>query len=206
MAGLILEGVCTSGKSTILKHISNSERYIQMETKIQLNEFMTERIIEYPRPKMEERIKLLQNYVEIIDNLNSNFYNSRFKEVQQSEVKPYYLLERFHLTHSVEELNFLPFKHIDKKLNELNFKLVILTIDENIISKRLKDSFERRNDSWHRYIMSFGGIECASEKYKNMQEKLVEYSKLTALDVKVINTSKCNWQEYTDEILDFWMS
>ncbi|AFS77243.1 hypothetical protein Curi_c01630 [Gottschalkia acidurici 9a] len=206
MAGLILEGVCTSGKSTILKYISNNERYIRMETKIQLNEFMTERVIEYPRPKIEERIKLLQNYVEIIDNLNSNFYNSRFKRIQQSEVKPCYLLERFHLTHSVEELNFLPFKDIDKKLNELNFKLVILTIDENIISKRLEDSFKRRNNSWYRYIMSFEGIEYASEKYKNMQEKLVEHSKLSVLDTKIINTSKCNWQEYTNEILDFWMS
>ena len=124
MNGLILEGVCTTGKTTILNHISNDERYIRRQTKLQLNEFMTERIIEYPKPTLTERLKLLKNYVDIIENLNTNFYSSRFKDTEDETIKPIYLLERFHLTHAVEEQDFKPFEEIDKKLNELKFKLV----------------------------------------------------------------------------------
>jgi len=204
MSELIIEGICASGKTTIYKGLWEREAYAEKQSKIQLSEHLTERIIENLKPSVEERVNLLDGYVQIFEKIYSNFYNSRFKDTQSSSIKPSFLLERFHFTHAVEALSFQAFRDIDNRLKDIDFKLVILTMDREVIKDRIEDTFSRRPDTWRKYVMSFGGLEGATLKYLNMQQKLLEYAELTSLPVKIINTSKGNWQEYIDEIEGFW--
>ena len=188
MSKIIIEGVCATGKSLLFKELSRSEEYLEKQTKIQLSEYLTERIIENLNPTVEERVSLLEGYVDIFERIHNNFYNSRFKNTKSPRVKPAFLIERFHLTHAVEVSDFNPFKEIDERLNAMGFELIILTMKKDIFKERLEDTFSRRPKTWYNYIMSFGGLEGACKRYISMQEKLLEYASLTKLPTKIRDT------------------
>lgn len=204
MSGLIIEGVCSTGKSTIFNKLIQCESYKKKKSKIQLSEHLTERVIENISPTVEQRVMLLDRYVEMFKSIHTTFYNSRFKKTELNEIKPCYLVERFHLTHSVETATFEPFMDIDRKLSELDFKVVALIMDKEIIKDRIEDTLNRRGKLWYNYVMSFGGLDGASEKYYRMQNELLYYIEKTSLPVKIINTSNMEWDLYSDSIEKFW--
>lgn len=204
MSGLIIEGVCASGKSMIYKGLSNKQSYIEKQSKIQLSEYLTERIIENIKPSVQDRVNLLNGYVNIFSTIYSNFYNSRFKNTKSSRVKPCFLVERFHFTHAVETMNFEAFREIDIKLKEMDFKLLVLTMKEEAIKKRIEDTFPKRPQTWYNYVMSFGGIDGAVKRYSIMQKRLLEYTTLTSLPVKIIDTTGKEWRNYIDEAERYW--
>ena len=204
MSGLIIEGVCASGKTTILNKLIKRPSYVSKQNKIQLNEYLTERIIENLNPSPQQRVDLLKDYVDMISKAHNNFNRSRFKDVVNSYIKPCYILERFHFTHGVEVGDFYPFKKIDYDLNNLDFKVIILTMDEDIIKERINDTFQRRPKTWYNYVMSFGGLDGAANKYIMMQRKLLELSKESILPIHVIDTSKGLWEDYVNEAEEIW--
>lgn len=140
----------------------------------------------------------------MFDMIYSNFYNSRFKNTKFFKVKPCFLIERFHLTHAVEAKKFEPFKDIDTRLKNIDFKIVILKMNNNVIKERLEDTFPRRPKTWYNYVMSFGGIEGAVKRYSDMQDRLLQYASLTSLPVKIIDTTEKRWDNYVAEIEKFW--
>ncbi|MBS4536933.1 hypothetical protein GOQ27_00575 [Clostridium sp. D2Q-11] len=204
MSGLIIEGVCATGKSTIFNNLIDSNLYRLKKSKIQLNEHLTERIIENINPTLDQRINLLEKYVDMFEEVSSHFYNSRFRDTKSKEIIPCYLVERFHFTHAIEEKSFDSFKNIDDRLKKLNFKVIVLSMEKDCIKDRLEDTFKRRNKMWYNYVMSFGGIEGASKRYFNMQERLLEYIDKSSLPVKIVNTTDMKWDKYINEIEEFW--
>ena len=62
MAGIIIEGVCASGKSTIMKRIAKRDWYVEKQNKIQFGEYLTERIVENIGPSVDNRVELLEGY------------------------------------------------------------------------------------------------------------------------------------------------
>lgn len=200
MAGIIIEGVCASGKSTIMKRIAKRDWYVEKQNKIQFGEYLTERIVENIGPSVDNRVELLEGYVDILEKVYYNFYNSRFANTKSERVKPFFLIERFHMTHGLESKDFNPFKDIDNRLAAMDMKLVLLVMDDNVIEKRLLDTFPRRPKTWENYCLSFGGIKGAVERYRNMQEMLLSFAKLTKLDTIILNTSQEDWNVYVDII------
>lgn len=204
MSGLIIEGICATGKSMIVDNLINRDSYKSKKSKVQLSEHLTERVIENINPTLNQRLSLLEQYVNIFEEIQSTFYNSRFKDTKSRDIIPCYLAERFHFTHAIETNSFEDFRNIDSRLNNLKFKVVALIMDEDSIKDRLKDTFNRRNKMWYNYVMSFGGLEGASKKYSGMQKRLLEYTSKSSLPVKVINTTNMKWEKYLDDIEEFW--
>lgn len=203
MAGIIIEGVCASGKSTIMKRLTRRDWYVEKQNKIQFGEYLTERIVENIGPSVDNRVELLEEYVDMLEKVYFNFYNSRFANTKSERVKPFFLLERFHITHGVESKDFNPFIDIDNRLAAMDMKLILLVMDDNVIEKRLLDTFPRRPKTWEKYCLSFGGIEGATERYRNMQELLLSFTKVTKLDTIILNTSREEWDVYIDIIESF---
>ncbi|MSS43949.1 hypothetical protein FYJ27_09445 [Anaerosalibacter bizertensis] len=203
MSGVIIEGISASGKSIIFEKLTNRDWYREKQSKIQLSEYLTERIVENIEPTVDKRVELLEGYVDILEKVYFNFYNSRFKNTSLERVKPFFILERFHMTHSVEGSSFNAFKDIDNRLNNMNFKLILLMMDENVVKERLIDTFPRRPATWKNYCLSFGGIDGAVEKYVNMQRTLLNFSKETSLSKLIIDTTKMEWDRYIEEIESF---
>lgn len=203
MSGVIIEGISASGKSIIFEKLTNRDWYREKQSKIQLSEYLTERIVENIEPTVDKRVELLEGYVDILEKVYFNFYNSRFKNTSLERVKPFFILERFHMTHSVEGGSFNAFKDIDNRLNNMNFKLILLMMDENVVKERLIDTFPRRPATWKNYCLSFGGIDGAVEKYVNMQRTLLDFSKETSLSKLIIDTTKMEWDRYVEEIESF---
>lgn len=203
MSGVIIEGISASGKSIIFKKLTNRDWYKEKQSKIQLSEYLTERIVENIEPTVDKRVELLEGYVDILEKVYFNFYNSRFKNTSSERVNPFFILERFHMTHSVESSSFNAFKDIDNRLDNMNFKLILLIIDENAVKERLIDTFPRRPATWKNYCLSFGGINGAVEKYVNMQRKLLDFSKETILPKLIIDTTKMEWDRYIEKIESF---
>ncbi len=204
MSGLIIEGVCATGKTILFKGLTRSKAYMSRQSKIQLNEHLTERIVECIKPTVQQRVDLLSGYVDMFNMIHSNFYNSKFKDTLEIDKKPCYLVERFHLTHSVEAKSFEYFRSIDEKLTALDFKIVMLIMDKEVIKDRLEDTFHRRTTKWYNYVMSFGGLDGACDRYSKMQELLIQYSELTSLPVKIINTTDLEWERYIHTADEFW--
>lgn len=203
MSGLIIEGVCATGKSTILKALTNKDWYIEKQTKIQLSEYLTERIVENLKPTVDKRVELLQEYVDIFETVHNNFYNSRFKNTKSLRVSPFFIAERFHLTHAVEAKDFNLFRNIDVRLKNMDFKLVVLIMKEEVFRDRIEDTFPRRPETWKNYCLSFGGIGGACERYINMQRTLLEYAKQTSIPTKIIDTTAMEWEKYVQDIENF---
>ncbi len=200
MSGIIIEGVCATGKTTIIEKLTKRDWYIKKQTKVQLSEYLTERIIENIQPTVNRRAGLLEEYVNIFEKVYFNFYNSRFKDMEFEEIKPFFIAERFHLTHSIESASFRPFKDIDNRLKSMDMKLVILTMDKKLIKERILDTFIRRPETWKNYCLSFGTIEDICKRYWLMQEKLLKFTEESKLDKIIINTSKMEWDKYVLEI------
>jgi hypothetical protein len=104
----------------------------------------------------------------------------------------------------VESKSFEPFRDIDIRLKNMGFKLLVLKMEEKVIKDRITDTFSRRPKTWYNYVMSFGGIEKAAKRYALMQNRLLEYTKLTSLPVKVIDTTDMKWDRYVKEAEEFW--
>jgi len=204
MSGLIIEGICASGKSLIFKGLTNSPEYLKKQSKIQLSEYLTERIIENVKPPTHHRVNLLSGYVDLIENIHTNFYSSRFQNTQSSSVKPCYILERFHLTHAVEAMDFESFKAMDQRLRAMDFKLLVLKMEDGVIKERLEDTFSRRPNTWKSYVLSFGGLEGAFIKYQAMQNRLLDYASKSSLRVEIIDTTSQSWEHYIEQSKRIW--
>lgn len=204
MTGLIIEGVCATGKTIILNDLTQRQSYTEKKNKLQLSEHMTERVIENINPSTERRIELLTDYTNMFTKMHTTFYNSRFKNTEASDINPFYLVERFHLTHAVEIKDFESFRDIDNQLADIGFRVVILTMDKNVFKRRLENTFTLRDELWYNYIMSFGGIEKAAERYYAMQKLLLKYAKSTSLPTSIIDTTEMQWEIYADDIEKFW--
>lgn len=153
ISGLILEGICGTGKTTMLQALLRSERFVQrsFHSSIVLSEHQTQRVLE--RKEMEtglapeDNIGLLDEHVTYLESVRNRLDHMEWHQNNRTNMRVPYVLERFHFTHVCHypPMTWEHVQPIDRRLSELNCKLCLLTIPDGLFRERIISS---RDSKW----------------------------------------------------------
>jgi len=210
LSGLILEGVCGTGKTSILRAILHSKAYLQKPylTSLVLSEHQTQRVLESKERQgtltLADNLALLEQHVAYLEGLQKWLEEMEWCDQNIVAMRIPYLIERFHFTH-VGNYDFIHWEDVaplDRRLAKCNCRLCLFTIDEATLEQRV---IHDRNPGWREYIRQFGATNAEIVRhYSEQQEEMVRLCRQSALESRLIDTSHRSLQDTVDEVLDFW--
>ncbi len=210
ISGLIIEGVCGSGKTTILKKLTESPRFQNKsgQSTIVLSEHHTQRVLEKKERtaglRRADNLNLLDEHATYLENMNERLARMPWAENGRSNMRLAYIFERFHLTHvsHYEHMQWEDVQDIDNRLARLNCKAILLIVDRHELQQRVEIG---RDSGWREYLTRFGETDSEiTDHYLGQQcvlQKLCERSKL---EILMISTSEVDAETTTARILDHW--
>lgn len=210
VSGLILEGICGSGKTTIFRSLLQSERFVQRSflSAIVLSEHQTQRVLE--RKEREtglttvDNVGLLDQHVSYLEAVRNRLNQMEWCLNNRTNMRVPYVLERFHFTH-VYHYPHMTWEHvqpIDRRLAELNCKLCLLTVPEGLLRERIITS---RDSGWREYLSRYGETDEEILRYYATQQQLLRgLCEKSELDTLVLDTANMSTQDTVNQVLDFW--
>ena len=184
MKVIILEGIATSGKTTIKNLL---EEYFQSHNLSYL--------------VVEEDETLLP----FLHNTDENFAKQHLREVilkYFKQERDYLIFDRLYFTHihrtnsGIEE-----FKEIEDLIKEKNGKIIFLKIQEESIPKRIFDTMKLRGGNWKKYVESKGNKEDIINYYTTQQRKLLKHLEETEVDFEIFDSTKMDFNRINEKIL-----
>ncbi|OGY94165.1 MAG: hypothetical protein A2406_01655 [Candidatus Komeilibacteria bacterium RIFOXYC1_FULL_37_11] len=213
MKGIIIDGVVSSGKTSILKHLHRliSEQN-PTSTKFFISEHYTERMLEHLKDKGEldgSHIKAhVDQLIHTLASFQSMLDNSKFRDNPKG-ADLFVTLERFILTHlsSVDigdKYSLDEVKAHFEILNKLGVKQVALIIPESRLKENIMSTLQYRNDAWLDYLYSRGGEKEIIEYYINWQNNFLEYINKfkDIIDTLVIEVKDQDYLQYSNTIFN----
>ena len=210
MKGLIIEGVSSSGKTSILRYLHNTlTREKPANTKLFLSEHYSERMLEHVKEmgllSEDLVIKHCLNILEFLEMLEKMKYESKFA-CREGNVTVIATIERFLLTHIANMVEKTPdawgeywistIKEVYSRLNSLGFIQVILTLPKEELKTRLLNTLEHRNPAWNEHVLGFGRAEDIVERYWKWQCVVQKYGLITQMVIPqiVVDVSEQNYE------------
>ncbi len=209
VSGLIIEGICCTGKTTLVRALTRSTPFVQKSypSSIVLSEHHTQRVLERKEAieglTPADNLELLGFYVKFFEKMYERSSQMDWSARNRTNHRLPFLLERFHLTHVFHDgLAWEHVRSIDERLANINCKLCILEINEADMERRI---ILERDDGWRKYIHKFGhsNIEIV-DYYKRQQGLLLDLLQRTKLECLRINTSEISIEETVSQVLTFW--
>ena len=181
---IILEGIATSGKSTVIKHLS------QLLDKSHLTFIIVgEDITLMPILNNTEKAVSLDLLKRAINNA-----------IQ--EEKDLIIFDRLLFTHIFRtNSEYSEFKEIEEMIQN-SALLVFLKIDEDQIPARIKYAREHRDKAWDAYISTKGSDEEIYRYYINQQRGVENLLNKTSLKHKVYNTTNLQFKSIAQDLLE----
>jgi len=210
ISGLILEGICGTGKTTLFRSLLQSERFFQRSflSAIVLSEHQTQRVLERKERETgltpNDNIGLLDQHVSYLEAVQNRLNQMEWCRNNRTNMRVPYVLERFHFTH-VYHYSHMTWEHvepIDRRLARLNCKLCLLVIPDELLHERI---ISNRNLAWRDYLKRYGDTDQVILKYyatqQNMLRGLVARS---ALDTLIVDTGATAIDQSLSRVLNFW--
>lgn len=176
---ILFEGIASSGKTTL-------ERMLQerLDGSIIISEGQTL----MPLIENKEPEKAIEHLNGVLDGI-------------EKQTEKVFIVDRFHLTHAFRTgASLSSFSEIEQRIGEKYKSLVVLLkIDEEAISDRIKETVILRGSSWAKGKQ--GSHEEKDAYYKNQQSTLVELAKQSSLPVIVVNATDKDWPRCLADIL-----
>lgn len=178
---IIFEGIASSGKTTLERmlndHIKGSVLVTEGKTLI---------------PIFEEN-----------DSRIAAEHLSGVLEEMRDERAETVIIDRFHLTQAFRtRLPSSEFQALEKRLCEMAHSfLVLLSIKEEAILNRIKETDEYRAGAWVKKKQ--GTYEERTEYYKEQQRILKQRVKESSLPVLILDTTDKDWDRCLNEIIEF---
>lgn len=210
ISGLILEGICGAGKTTLFRSITRSARFNHRTapTLIALTEHHTQRVLEEQERNEgltpADNTSLLDSHVAYLELLNQRLEKMPWRENNRTNMRVCYLLERFHFTHVYHypHMNWELVQSIDARLAQLNCRLCLLTIDESQFEDRI---ILGRDDGWREYLKRYGQTNAEIvAHYTERQRLLIDLCQRSRLPTTILNTSNLSEADALNHVLDFW--
>lgn len=93
---------------------------------------------------------------------------------------------------------------MDSMLAELNFKTVLLDLDDAQLEERCLRRPERADEEWFGwFIRRYGSLENSVAAFKESQRRRHEMLALSRLPYLILNTGERQWDHYVDEVFRF---
>ena len=209
ISGLIIEGICGTGKTTLVHALTKSAAFVQKSypSSIVLSEHHTQRVLER-KETVEgltpgDNLELLEFYMQFFEKLHERSSQMDWSARNRTNHRVLFLLERFHFTHVFHYgLTWEHVQSIDERLAKINCKLCMLEVDESNMEQRI--IFER-DSGWQKYIHQFGNSNTEIvDYYKKQQDLLLSLLLRTKLEWLKINTSETAVDEIVPQLIAFW--
>jgi hypothetical protein len=210
LSGLILEGTCGSGKTSIFQAVLQSSRFVRrtFPSAVVLSEHQTQRVLEQKEREeglaKEDNISLLESHVSYLERTYDRLRNMQWCDGTQTDMRIGFVFERFHLTHvcHYSHMSWNDVEGIDARLAGLGGKLCLLTVDPSLLEERITTN---RSDVFLNYLKRFGATNAEiAEHFAAEQRLYVELCGRSTLETRIIETSTSSIEESLGEILDFW--
>jgi len=210
ISGLILEGVCGTGKTTVFHSLQQSERFSRRSflSAILLSEHQTQRVLERKEREVglttADNVGLLNQHVSYLEAVQNRLGQMEWCQDNRTNMRIPYVLERFHFTH-VYHYNHMSWSHVekvDRRLAKLNCKLCLFTVDDSALRDRI---ITGRNADWRRYLSRYGNTDDEIIAYYAKQQKLLRsLCDKSELDTLVIDTTNMIIEDTLGQVIDFW--
>lgn len=183
MKAIILEGIATSGKTSV---------------KNKLAEILTAKKEDFLIINEEESL------LPILDNTDRKISIDLLKKIISKALasdKKIVIFDRLFFTHIFKTSSSVKdFKEIEDMLVGCSF-LAFLKIDESKIPERIELARQHRDKDWIEYVNKKGSDEEIFQYYINQQESLLELLDQTSLNYKIYDTSGMNFNDIAGDIL-----
>ena len=181
---IILEGIATSGKTTIKNLL---EKYLKTNN------------LNYQIIKEDETL------MPIHKNTNKEIAKTHLNKILNKYLKKnidYLIFDRLYFTH-IHRTNstLIDFKEIEIQLLKQNTQIIYLKINTNSIMKRITNAMTHRTKSWGNYIKSLGNKTEIQNYYSNQQKTQTKYLKKTKIKNTIYNTTNLDFETITKEII-----
>lgn len=184
---LILEGIATSGKTTIKNKLVN---------------FFKKRGLNYLVIEEDKTLMPILNNTDA--DISINHLNKILKKVLFPKKEVIIIFDRLYFTHIFRTKSSLKdFKEIESLLSKKNAFLSFLKIDKKKISERIFNALknERAKTLWVDYIKKKGTNAEIINYYQRQQDLLLDLLKKTKIKNKTYNTTDLNFDLIAKKIL-----
>ncbi|HQN42704.1 MAG TPA: hypothetical protein PLA25_01120 [Anaerolineaceae bacterium] len=209
ISGLIIEGICCTGKTTLIQALTRSPRYNQKSypSSVVISEHHTQRVLERKQALEglvpDDHLALLEFYVQFFEKIYERSSQMDWNARNRTNHQLPFLLERFHFTHVFHYgLEWELVRSIDERLAKINSKVCVLEINEADMERRI---ILERNEGWRKYLQNFGRTNSEIvDYYQKQQALLLSLLQKTKLQWLKINTSETTVEDTVSQVLNFW--
>jgi thymidylate kinase len=181
---LILEGIATSGKTTI---------------KNKLEKYFDSKDLDY---LVVEEDKTLMPILHNTDKkIGINHLRKVIKKTLEQK-KDILIFDRLYFTHIFRTKSSIDdFKSIENLVKKSSL-LVFLKIDKKRIGEKIFDEMKKRPKKWANYVRKKGNKKDIINYYVHQQELLLKLLKKSSLKYTIYNTTEQNPENITQDIID----
>ncbi|MBN3865708.1 hypothetical protein HCU66_26310 [Pseudomonas frederiksbergensis] len=158
MKGILLEGICGAGKTSVFRKLMQLTCKTAPDAFISISQQYSQRMFEHIRPQISihEVLKMYEPLLTHLKSLDSQFKGSVFvKHPRRSNIEPKFLVESTHLN-CIIEFSISKNPAIDKvtcEFSQLGGTVVFLTVPEDQILERCITSTRLlRSIGWAEYL------------------------------------------------------
>lgn len=201
MVAIIVEGVVATGKTALVKALTQHPAWTNRPTRSVISEHYTERVLELTDPTVADRVQLLELHMTHVRTADQLWKSYRFRG--EHALAPVALLERFHLTHAAQVGDFEPFLAIDDELHHLGATVIFIHHPRELLLRNILDTEYSRNTMWQRWLRSLGTENQIEDYFWRLQENAKEFTIQSKIRVKVIEAYSQSPQGLAKDVLAF---